>query len=316
MKILIAEDERVSARRLESVLTSYGYEVIVARDGLMAWDILQGPDAPKLAILDWMMPGMNGLELCRSIRELRQEPYTFILLLTEKSSRQDVVEGLDAGADDYLTKPFDASELEVRLRAGRRVLNLMDEVIAAREALRQQATHDSLTGLLNRRAIQEALARDLARAEREGTAVGVIMLDLDLFKQINDAHGHQAGDAVLVEVARRMGAQCRPYDALGRYGGEEFLIVLPGCGEIEIFDKADAIRKSIGAAPIEIPPGSVRVTASIGAAYAQSARGVDADELIRVADEALYRAKAAGRNRVKVATSDLLLDAGGPATVR
>jgi len=222
MRILIAEDERVSARQLEAVLTSWDYEVVVARDGLAAWKILQDANPPKLAILDWMMPGMSGVELCSAVRQWRREPYTYILLLTEKSGRHDVVEGMNAGADDYLSKPFDPKELEVRLRAGRRVLNLMDEVIESREMLRQQATHDSLTGLLNRAAIRERLAAELARAMRADIPVGVIMVDLDHFKQVNDTYGHIAGDVVLSEVAGRMQSQMRSYDSSGRYGGKSF----------------------------------------------------------------------------------------------
>ena len=301
MRILIAEDERVSARQLEAVLTSWDYEVVIAREGLAAWKILQEADSPKLAILDWMMPGKSGVDLCREVRQLRREPYTYILLLTEKSGRQDLIEGMNAGADDYLSKPFDPRELEVRLRAGRRVLNLMDEVIASRELLRLQATHDSLTGLLNRSAIRERLTSELARAARENTPVGVIMVDLDHFKQVNDNYGHIAGDTVLSEVARRMKSQMRSYDSCGRYGGEEFLIVLPGCDVQNIRGKAGSLCERIGRSVANTLEGPVTVTASMGAAVYSGVHKLGADELIRAADAALYVAKDSGRNRVELA---------------
>ena len=302
MKILVAEDERISARQLQAVLKSWGYEVIVVSDGLAAWEILQTADAPKLAILDWMMPGKNGIELCRDIRNLRQEPYTYIVLLTEKSTRQDIVDGMNAGADDYLAKPFDAKELEARLRAGRRVLSLMDEVIAGREKLRHQATHDLLTGLANRRAVRESLIQELARAAREQTTMGVVMVDVDHFKQVNDTYGHLAGDAVLTEVGSRMCARVRSYDSVGRYGGEEFLIVIPRCDFQTTFDRADSLREFIAHAPVVTPEGPITITASMGVAtYLGDLCGPD--DLIRQADAALYRAKRNGRNRVEMATT-------------
>ncbi len=301
MRILIAEDERVSARQLEAVLSSWGYEVTVVSNGNAAWEILQSDNAPKLAILDWMMPGKNGVELCRAIRDLRQEPYTYIVLLTEKSGRHDVVEGMNAGADDYLAKPFDAKELEARLRAGLRVLGLMDEVIAGREKLRHQATHDLLTGLANRRSIRDSLSLELARAGRERTSLGVVMVDVDHFKQVNDTYGHLAGDAVLSVVAERLRSQMRSYDSAGRYGGEEFLIVIPGCDAQAVFAKADALRAFIGLTPIPTQTGPITVTASMGAITYFGAGDIEPDELIHQADTALYQAKRNGRNRVEMA---------------
>jgi diguanylate cyclase (GGDEF)-like protein len=300
MKILIAEDERASARQLEAVLSSWGYEVIAVSNGDAAWEILQRSDAPNLAILDWIMPGKDGVELCRAIRELRQEPYTYIVLLTEKSGHEHIVEGMNAGADDYLSKPFDAKELEARLRAGRRVLNLMDEVIAGREKLRHQATHDVLTGLANRRAIRDALSRELGRSAREGTPLGVVMVDIDHFKQVNDTYGHSAGDVVLSDIADRMRSLIRSYDSAGRYGGEEFLIVLPGCDSQSVFTKADTLRASIGGAPVQTPQGPIRITASMGATACSEAGAFDLDDLIHQADTALYLAKRNGRNRVEL----------------
>src|SRR4051794_17238522 len=228
MRVLAAEDNPVFQSMLRSMLNKWGYSPIMARDGNEAWRILESENAPRLAVLDWMMPGIDGVEICRRLRSLNPEPYIYILLLTARTESQDLIEGMDAGADDYLTKPFNAHELRVRLHAGRRILDLQEELLKAREALRKQATHDGLTGLLNRTGILEKLDDELSRATRTGTPVSVLMADLDLFKSINDTRGHLAGDAVLREAARRLKAAARRYDSVGRYGGEEFLIVLPG----------------------------------------------------------------------------------------
>jgi two-component system, cell cycle response regulator len=201
MKVLIADDETVSLRLLESSLRRWGYDVVVAKDGLEASQILLSPDSPKLAVLDWMMPGMDGIQLCQEIRRNKPEPYTYILLLTGKRAQDDVIAGLDAGADDYVTKPFDPAELKVRLRTGKRILFLQEQLINAREALRDQATHDRLTGLWNRAAILDMLNSELARAARQGAPVAIMMADLDSFKAINDTYGHPTGDDVLVSAS-------------------------------------------------------------------------------------------------------------------
>ncbi len=204
MRVLIADDEAVSRKLLENTLRRWEYVVVTAKDGLEALRILQEPDAPKLAILDWLMPGLDGVQICRRIRSQRTEPYTYILLLTGKNAKCDVIEGLDAGADDYVIKPFDSQELQVRLRTGKRILYLQDQLIAAREALRDQATHDSLTGLWNRAATLELLANELARQQRHGGSIGVVLVDLDGFKQINDKYGHLVGDQILHAASQAM----------------------------------------------------------------------------------------------------------------
>src|SRR5581483_4187593 len=169
-----------------------------------AWERLQGDDRPHMAILDWMMPGMDGVELCRRVRAMAKEPYIYIILLTARTENQDLIDGMDAGADDYLKKPFNAHELRVRLRAGRRILELQEQLLHTREALRLQATHDGLTGLLNRTSVLESIENELARAQREHQPMALLLIDLDRFKLINDTRGHLAGDAVLREAARRM----------------------------------------------------------------------------------------------------------------
>ena len=298
MRVLIADDSIVSRHLLEATLRKWNYDVIVACDGNEAWSILDQPDPPALAVLDWMMPGLTGLDICRRIRKQSREPYTYVILLTAKNLREDVIEGLEAGADDYVTKPFDQHELNVRLRAGRRIVELQAELLKAREELREQATHDSLTRIWNRPAILEILQREIERAARDRVPASVVMLDLDHFKVINDTHGHVAGDAVLCEAVRRMQASMRKYDDIGRYGGEEFLIVLAGCDQESSCRQAERLRAAISNEPMRLSDCYISVAASFGVTTALYAGLATPEILIHAADEALYQAKRAGRNRV------------------
>ena len=301
MKILIADDEPVSRRMLQGLLTKWGYDVVPVEDGKAAWERLNTPDAPRIALLDWMMPGRNGIDVCREMRAHRPEPYTYILLLTAKDAKESVVEGLESGADDYLTKPFHPQELKARLRVGLRLLSLEDTLVQAREAMRFKATHDALTGVWNRGTILETLDREITRSRRERTPLGVLIGDLDHFKLVNDTYGHLAGDSVLRETTRRMQACVRPYDAIGRYGGEEFLVLLPGCDASATADKAEQLRAKVGQQPIETPAGPLRVTMSLGAVATASWPDESANQTLQMADAALYRAKEEGRNRIVVA---------------
>jgi diguanylate cyclase (GGDEF)-like protein len=297
MRILIAEDDPVSRRVLQATLVKWGHEVTSCSDGPEAWRELQKDDSPSLLILDWMMPGMDGIEICRKVRQLGREPYSFILLLTAKSQKEDIVVGMEAGADDYITKPFDKNELKVRLRAGERILKLQDELISAREALREQATHDPLTGLWNHASILDILKQELVRARRQEISVGVVMIDLDHFKNINDTYGHLAGDKVLHEAAQRIKAATRPYDHVGRYGGEEFLLVLPGCDDSNALSLAERLCACVNKEGIRIDEGLVKVTISLGTVSCSNAKEVKVNSLIQAADKSLYQAKNAGRNR-------------------
>ena len=300
-RILIAEDDPVSRRMLQAFLEKWGYQVEVATDGAHALQILESEGSPTLAILDWMMPGMDGPQVCESIRSQPTRPYAYILLLTARTQKDDVLRGLESGADDYLTKPFHAAELRARLQVGQRILELQTGLIAAREELLFRATHDELTGLANRRVVLEAVAREHSRHIREGGTFSVIMLDIDHFKKVNDTLGHLAGDAVLREVARRTAHCLRPYDTVGRYGGEEFVVVLPTCERPGAAVVADRILTSLRSTPIETAAGFHSVTASCGIAVSDSRRPVDPQSLLHLADEALYRAKAGGRNRSEFA---------------
>src|SRR5580692_9160242 len=202
--VLIAEDDPIFRRILESWFKKWDYQVTAVENGVDAWEVLQREDAPQLVILDWMMPGMDGIEICRRIRSGDQGVYRYVLLLTAKDDKQDVIAGLEAGADDYLTKPFDVDELRARVRAGKRILDLQAALFHAQDDLQSAALHDSLTGLWNRGAILDLLRREVCRRQRTGDALGVIMADIDYFKKINDTHGHLVGDAVLQEVTRRL----------------------------------------------------------------------------------------------------------------
>ena len=301
MRILLAEDEPVSRHLLQVCLTGWGYEIVVVADGTEAWQQLERGDGPSIAIIDWMMPGMDGLEICRRVRAQAREPYVYVLLLTERHQQDDVVAGLKSGADDFMTKPFDERELRARLRVGERIVQLQTELVAAREAMRSFAVFDALTGLPNRTAILQTLAKELNRTRRERAPLSVGLVDIDHFKQINDTYGHLAGDAVLRQAAVRLQAPLRSYEAVGRWGGEEFLIILPGCDAQVAHLVTDRVRSAVAGEPLLIEGASVSITCSVGLATTCEGRIVQPLELVSAADLALYRAKANGRNRVEAA---------------
>jgi two-component system cell cycle response regulator len=298
-RILVAEDDPVSRRMLRSFLEKWGYEVIQAADGTEALATLQSGDAPPLAVLDWMMPGMEGPEVCREVRKNSDRAYSYLLLLTARSQKEDVLKGLEAGADDYLTKPFDAQELKARLHVGQRILDLQRNLLTATEELRFRATHDLLTGIGNRASVLDALKRESARQVREGGSFGVVLADIDHFKSVNDTYGHLVGDSVLKECARRMKLCTRTYDSLGRYGGEEFLMVVPTGDVRGTTALAERVRSAVAEEPVVTDAGPIPLTVSLGIAVSPATDPVDTKELLRCADEALYSAKANGRNRVE-----------------
>lgn len=301
MKVLIADDSAPSRAMLKSAVAGWGYDVVLAENGAKAWEILAGAEAPPIAILDWVMPHMTGPEVCRRVREVRREPYTYILLLTSKNTKNETVEGLEAGADDYVVKPFDPHELRVRLRAGQRIIDLQTSLMQAREELRERANKDLLTMLPNRPAIATTLDQEIARSHRDHRTVGVILLDIDHFKKINDTYGHFAGDAVLRETAARLRGNMLPYDGVGRYGGEEFLIVLPNCDLDQARSQAERIRHELQASSMHVDGAELRVSASFGVTVSDPSER-DPNVFVRVADQALYQAKADGRNCVRALT--------------
>lgn len=313
MKILIADDEVMSRRLLQKTMERAGYEVIAVENGRLAADELCKPDGPKLALLDWMMPELDGPGVCREVRKRKEHSYVYMVLLTSKEKKEDIVAGLKSGADDYLTKPFDAEELKARLRTGIRILDLEDRLVEAREEMRFQATHDALTSLWNRGMIMELLARELARSIREDKSAAILVGDLDHFKQVNDTYGHLVGDEVLKETARRLLSSVRSYDFVGRWGGEEFLVVLNNCDPAFSLARAEEICKTIARKPVQTSGGAVPITMSLGLVLSHEWGSLSVVQLVHEADEALYAAKAAGRNCVRVAIPKTGLKDGNSA---
>lgn len=301
MKVLVAEDDAVSRLLLKGTLERAGYEVVSVENGRQALDQLCGEDAPRLALLDWMMPELDGPTVCREVRKQIGQAYRHIILVTSRESKQDVVEGLESGADDYLIKPYDPEELKARLRSGQRILDLEDKLVEAREDMRFRATRDALTGIYNRGMILDFLGREVSRTQREHGNIAVLLCDLDHFKKVNDTYGHLVGDEVLREVAKRLVSSVRSYDIVGRYGGEEFLIILNNCPTKNALMRADEMRKEVSLRPMVTEAGPLTITMSTGVATSDEWQGHPFEDYLREADKALYQAKAEGRNRVKYA---------------
>lgn len=308
MRILIAEDDLISRSILTAMLNKQGHEVVATVNGTEAWDVMQQVDAPKLVILDWMMPEMDGIEVCRRIRTLESDQPPYLIILTANDDKADIVTGLEAGADDYLTKPYDPGEFRARVDVGRRLIETQAKLVEARSALVHAATHDPLTGILNRQAILDNLAKELSRAKRNDKTVGIGLCDLDHFKQINDRYGHPAGDEVLCGVTRIIQANLREYDLIGRYGGEEFLVITPEVGGFALQKAYERLRERVAESTIHTRVSDIPITMSIGVSSGTGANTIDA--LLDEADAALYRAKEEGRNCVSYAnlriTEDLL----------
>ncbi len=296
MRILIAEDDFTSRCMLAAVLKKAGHDVLQTVNGAEAWSEMQKPDAPRLAILDWMMPELDGVEVLRRIRSLETNRPPYILMLTTRTEKSEIIKGLDAGANDYLAKPFDTGELRARVEVGRRMVAMQDALIESQETLAYQATHDALTGLLNRRSILDLLHKEISRIGRHGGMLAVGMLDIDHFKHFNDTYGHQTGDDVLCEISHFLKEHLREFDAVGRMGGEEFLVITPIPADTDIAFIFDRLCAKIAATGMTTRSGVLSVFVSIGVASTDGANAVD--EILTAADAALYRAKDSGRNRV------------------
>jgi diguanylate cyclase (GGDEF)-like protein len=295
-RVLVADDDPVARVILQHTLRTWGYEVVLAQDGAEAWKVLQQEGAPKLLIVDWDMPGLNGIELCRRVRACSTEFYRYILMITSRNDKRDIVCAMEMGADDHLPKPFEDSDLRARLVVASRILAAQDKLIHAREAFRERATRDALTGLWNRAQFFELFNAELDRARRNQSALGMLLLDLDRFKSINDTFGHPTGDFVLKELARRLQRNVRSYDFAGRFGGEEFVIALPGCDRSQLRNRAEAIRRLVNREPFRVGRRDISATVSIGAAVVHQDKR-SAMDILAAADLALYRAKNSGRNR-------------------
>lgn len=300
MQVLLVDDSAVYRKLIGDHLRSWGFGVTLAETGAEAWRVLEQPKTPKLVLLDWVLPDVEGIELCRSIRAAGLSgQYIYIILLTSKEGRQNMLDALEAGADDYLMKPFDGAELKARLLTGKRILDLQEELVAARESMREAAMRDSLTGLLNHAEIFGMLERELERARRERKPLSVLLGDIDHFKKVNDSHGHLFGDEALREIARRLQSKLRPYDGVGRYGGEEFLLVLPACDLEGAMQRANELRETIANAPVVAGGVERSITMSMGIAVSECIGVKEVEPLVSRADAALYTAKNNGRNRVE-----------------
>lgn len=301
MRVLLADGDSISRTLITRFLNVWGYQVLSVPDGEQAWRSLQQDDAPKLALLDCCLPGIDGAEICARVRASKEGTYRYLLLMTTANRREELLRALETGADDFIVKPVDAPALKARLHIGRRILDLQERLLQALETSRFEASHDALTGLWNRAAILEFLHGQLARASRDGISVAVAIADLDYFKQVNDTYGHLAGDEILRQAAKRIRRPVRPYDWVGRYGGEEFLIIAPDCTLSNAHSMCERLRTAIAEKPFWINGNKIDMTLSVGIATTAESGPADQEDLLRAADTALYLAKESGRNRIEMA---------------
>jgi two-component system, cell cycle response regulator len=306
LKVLIADDSPVSRKLVEQALFGQPYTLFFAATGKQAVE-LYIEHRPSLVVMDWMMPDLNGVEICRRLRSISSDAYTHIIMLTAKKDTASVVEGLQAGADDYLTKPFHEEELLARMAVGVRTVELHRQIQAKNKALEELALTDALTGLPNRRAVEEWGARELSSAARNGFSVWAIVADLDRFKHVNDTFGHKAGDEVLKKFAKILQANTRRSDFCGRLGGEEFLVVMTHTTREGAERVAERIRAEFAMAPFTFSGCDMIATASFGIAGLEAKQGPqNFATLVSQADAALYVAKRTGRNRVESAVPQLV----------
>jgi len=300
--VLVVEDSPICRKLLEKALEGEPYAPIFATCGREALELYER-HAPSLIITDWMMPDFSGLELCQRIRADQQRGYTYIILLTSISEKSSVVKGLAAGADDYLTKPFDPAELRARIGVGRRTIDLHREIEAKNRLLEEMAHTDALTGLANRRAIEDWAGRQLRGAMRHGFPFWVVLADLDSFKCTNDNFGHDAGDVVLQKFAEALKASTRASDFCGRLGGDEFLMVITHVAEDGIRPTVDRFREQFALQEFCFEDKKVKLTASFGIAGLDGKDASEFSALLRRADKALYEAKHSGGNQVRMAAA-------------
>lgn len=300
--VLIAEDDLTSRLTMESFLRRLGYRPISASDGLQAWEILASSGSPSLAVIDWEMPGMDGLEVIRKVRKELPDRFFYLIMVTARNTKEEIIEGIGQGADDYVVKPFDSKELGVRIRAGYRIAQLQRQLVAANRKLEELAKTDRLTGFLNRLALQQDIERHSELPIAPAVSVSCIMADIDHFKAVNDTYGHEAGDKVLEQFADRVRKLLRQGDSVYRMGGEEFLIVAPQTDEVQGQVIAERIRRTVEEHPFDLSDGAqVRITCSLGISTSPAAEQfLGLEGQLKKADWALYQSKHGGRNRTTV----------------
>jgi diguanylate cyclase (GGDEF)-like protein len=299
IRVLVADDSAVSRKVVEHTLSEKRLSLLFAKSGREAIDLF-AEHHPSLVIVDWIMPDLTGIEICKHIRSKTKTSYTYIILLTGKSEKESVVEGLAAGADDYLTKPFHPEELVARVGVGLRILALQREIEVKNAMLQELALTDPLTTLPNRRAVEDWAARQLNGAARHGFSFWVALADLDHFKTVNDTYGHDAGDTVLKAFSQILKTKSRRSDICGRIGGEEFLFVLTHATKEDAKRVIECVRSELEATKFNFNGHCLTVTASFGLAGFAGTQAPDFSRLVAQADLALYSAKRMGRNRVEI----------------
>lgn len=301
LKIVVADDSAIYRKLVEDTLAHEQYALVFAKNGREAIDLISA-HRPAVVITDWEMPDVTGIELCEQIR-CDLDSYPHIILLTSNNQKDQIIKGLAAGADDYLTKPFHPGELLARVAVGRRIAELHRQIQAKNKLLEELALTDPLTGLPNRRAIEDWATRELKGAARHGFTFWVVMADLDRFKNVNDTYGHDAGDLVLQKFAALLRANTRGSNISGRIGGEEFVLVISHIGKADVITAVDRIRRQLEGERLSTGAGVIRITASFGISGFKGSRAPPFKDLLRSADAALYAAKHAGRNRIEFATT-------------
>lgn len=301
MKILLADDEPIARTMLEHWLTGWAYDVVSAKDGRAALEVLQTTSDVRLAVLDWVMPGLDGVDICRQVRQGRQTPYVYVILLTARDDKHDIARGLEAGADDYLIKPCNPFELRVRLGIGKRVIDLQDQLLRARREAESRALFDGLTGAFAKSPVLELLERELARSERNDAPVSLVEIHIDQFDRLRSDRGVDVADRATQEVARRLGSVIRKYELLARTGDGQFLIVLPDTDADRALQITQRLREALSGTPVNVGSGAFRVTACYGLASTVQRPGARMAELLGAANQALRAAQQQGRDCTQVA---------------
>jgi diguanylate cyclase (GGDEF)-like protein len=296
--VLAVDDSAIYRKLVEQSLPQERYVVLFAKNGREALDLF-AEHQPAVVVTDWSMPDISGLELCRRFRRDFPSFHSHLILLTSNSDKEQVVEGLAAGADDYLTKPFHPGELVARIEVGRRIVELHREIQAKNALLEEMALTDALTGLPNRRAVDVWASRELIAAARHDFAFWVVMADLDLFKKVNDTYGHDAGDTVLRTFAEILKKHTRQSDICARLGGEEFLVMITHSDRGGMQTAVERIRDQFENTKFIFGSSTLAVTASFGIAGFRGTKPPDWNALVACADTALYAAKRKGRNRIE-----------------
>lgn len=303
LKIVVADDSSMYRKLVRNALAREGYDVFFAKNGREALDLISD-HKPAVLVTDWEMPDVTGLELCKQIRQA-SGVYTYIILLTSNTTKDQTIKGLEAGADDYLTKPFHPGELLARVAVGRRIAELHREITHKNILLEELALTDALTGLPNRRAVEHWATRELSGAARHGFPFWVVMADLDHFKAVNDAYGHETGDLVLKQFAAILKTHTRSSNICGRIGGEEFVLVLGHSDRDGTRKAVERVRQHLENEVFTFGEEMLRVTASFGISGFHGKKAPEFSQLLREADVALYAAKHLGRNRIEFATTNL-----------